>query len=166
MDLEMFKRMIEDQGKTLDKEDDWMPMIFMENGKLEDGTRGNVIAALGFDIGDDATKDLGCMVITQVIQKFSPDAVCFITVGWQAPPVTDEELKYAPRPSMNPDRKEVVLCMCVGRAGNSDGEVVLLGEINRSGDHPKITSWREMNGDADSQGKFPDAIRAGLQLNT
>ena len=169
MNLKSFQDSVEDIGKKLDPDDDWMPVLFLEKDKE--------VAVIGMMMMDNnETKNMCAKMITTVISLTNPDSACFITTAWMSTTndafkdASHEEINeayrqgYIPPPSQDPDRIEIVSAVCIGVRGENDGEGFMIGEIERHTDKaPTIKKWDvHQDGDLHLTGRFADAMKKGF----
>jgi hypothetical protein len=159
MKVEQFKNAITDIGNGLSPTGDWMPTLFLEkDGKIA------IMGLVGMPDQDEG-KDWMAGIITVTIAITNADAVCLIMSAWTAPPNPDGTIT---RPRDNPNRKEAITGYCMGVRGESDGEAMMMGYIQRSPDkHPVITDWTMLESEEENElttkGRFPDAMRDGFR---
>lgn len=169
MNLKAFQEQIENIGKNLDPKDDWMPVLFLE--------KDNERAIIGLMMmGNEEEKDMCAFVMEQIIRVTNPDSACFISTAWLSMMEegarkyqSDEEVREAFRsgellpPSKDPNRKEIVVAVCVGVKGENDGEAMMMGEIERSpGKPPRIKEWTIHDDDMGFSGRFAEAMQKGF----
>jgi hypothetical protein len=168
MNLKRLQKTIEAIGTHLPPNDDWMPALILE--RKGDAT---IFGFVGDPMGGDIAKDVVALTITRCIKEFKPDCACFITTAWTldfnalgSDEAFIEKVRTGQiRPSQHPDRVEVVNAYCYGERGESEGEALMFGYIQRFKDsHPKIKKWRIIEDDTSAEGRFPDAIKEGFKL--
>lgn len=166
MNLKGLQKVIEGIGKGLSPDSDWMPALILEGKEAN-----SIFGFAGNPMANDMMKDIVADQITRCIAEFKPDCACFITTAWSLDfeGVPEEEVeKYRSaqiRPSQHPDRIEIVSAYCYGEKGESEGEAVMIGYIQRFKDsHPKIKKWKIMDGNTTAEGRFPEAIQEGFKL--
>jgi len=170
MNLTAFQKSVEDIGKNLDPDEDWMPVLF-----LEKGDQRALIALMLMD--NNETKDLCAAVMEQIIRVTNPDSACFISTAWITTAKEENKGKYPDYesveeaykrghilpPSLDPDRKEIVIGVCIGIRGENDGQAMMVGEIERSpGKPPRIKDWKIHDDDMVMKGRFADAMHDGF----
>jgi hypothetical protein len=162
MNLHGFRKSIEKIGETLEPDEDWMPTLIIEKGR-----KYIIIGLVGDCMRDQGAKDMTAAFMIKVISESGCDAACLISTAWQLSlSLKDHDiLKPGPiRPSTDPRRVEIVMCCCVGRTGESDGEQMMTGAIERSkGHHPKIRKWETMDSKAIFKGRFFEAMKEGFK---
>jgi hypothetical protein len=168
MNLRRLQRTIEAIGEGLSPEDDWMPTLILEGKKAS-----SIFGFVGDSMGGDLMKDITADQITRCIVEFKPDCACFITTAWSldfgdegpSEAMVDLLRRGKIRPSQHPDRIEIVNAYCYGEKGESEGEALMIGRIQRFKDRgPKIKKWTIFEDDASAEGRFPDAIKEGFKL--
>lgn len=162
MNLIKFRKNIEEIGSTLKPDEDWMPALILEK-------QDKMIIVELMCMGNDEQKDIEALLITKIISSMRPDAACFVSTCWSLkmdPKDPISEAQYHAgliRPSTHPNRVEVVMCLCVGERGESEGEA-MMGTIERSKHKPpKIKKWENMPDVYQSEGRFIEAMRAGFK---
>jgi hypothetical protein len=171
MNLERLQKTIEEIGTSLPPEGDWMPALILE--KPEDVS---IFGFVGDAMKNDYTKSRTAEQMIELICEFKPHTACFVTTAWtldwEGIPNRDERLKGfmdgTLRVSQQPDRIEIVSAYCYGEKGENEGEVLMMGYIQRFKDkHPKIKRWKIMGGqdDVSAGGRFPEAIKKGFMAN-
>jgi hypothetical protein len=169
MNLKRLQRTIEAIGTGLAPKDDWMPALILEGKKAV-----NIFGFMGDPMSGDRGKDLVAMQITKMISEFKPHTACFITTAWSIDfgdePASESMAELLMtgqiRPSQHPGRIEIVSAYCYGEEGENEGEVLMIGYIERFSDaHPKIKKWKILDdGGLTAQGRFPEAIQEGFKL--
>jgi hypothetical protein len=168
MNLTKLQKSIEAIGENLLPDDDWMPALILE-GK----GAASLFGFVGNSMGNDLMKDIVADQITKCIAEFKPDCACLITTAWSidfgdepASEAMTELLRRGEiRPSQHPDRIEIVNAYCYGEKGESEGETLMIGYIQRFKDKsPRIKKWKIIEDDASAEGRFPDAIKEGFKL--
>ncbi len=168
MNLKSFQERIERVGTNLDPDEDWMPVLFLE--------KDNDMAMVGLlMMEDEQQKDMCAFVMEQLVRTTNPDSACFLSTAWMSRMredntyKNDEEIKEAYRtgeilpPSKDPNRKEIVIAVCIGVKGENDGEAMMMGEIERSPDGPpRIKEWTIHDDEWGMSGRFADAIKKGF----
>lgn len=170
MNLETLKQSIEDIGRGLPPQDDWLPVLFLEKDKEA--------AIIGLALMEnDMTKDFCAFVMETLIRVTNPDVAAFISCAWKGTPrsadqfSTAEEFEeayrkgYIPRPRDDPSREEIVIAVVIGVRGENDGQCILSGEVERHEDKgPTIRSWEEWDNEGtEVKGRFAEAIRKGFE---
>jgi len=147
-----------------------MPALILESRK-----ESSVFGFVGDCLSTQHSKDIVAAKIEQLITEFKPHTACWITTGWtldfgedpaKADPRMDDFIKGRMRVKDQPDRIEVVSAYCYGEKGENEGEVLMLGYIQRfKNSHPKIKRWRTLGGadDVTAEGTFPEAVKSGFQ---
>jgi hypothetical protein len=167
MELTSIKKVIQSIGSLLGPDEDWMPVVILE--------KDTTAAAIGIPVMSDKSKDMVALLIQAMIQLTNPDAATFISTGWLGEPIesdrfmSEEDFDKAyednliPRPSLDPDRREVVIVVSVNSNGDSYS---MYGVIKRSKKAPEISNWKELGGSKseDVKGRFADAMRRGFEL--
>jgi len=168
VNLKKLQKTIEKIGEGIDPQDDWLAHLIME--KKGEGT------ICAFDPAffmSQESKDNCAEAIIKTISVLKPDCACFITTAWtinfEENNVSDLDVELLRSGTMrladHPKKVEVVSAFCVGERGESEGEVLMMGFIERSPDkHPRIKKWKIMPGGMDSEGRFPEAMREGFRL--
>lgn len=160
------KAMVEDVGKGLKPDDDWMPCLHI----YTDQGAALIVLLL---MENDQSKDLCADVMYNLIKRTNPDAIAFVTTAWRGDPFLNNQFEdkeafleayrkgWIPRPSLDPDRVEIVMVLIVDRNKNS---TMLTGEIIRSPDQPpKIKEWTEVTDTDPGEGRFGEAISNGFR---
>jgi len=170
MNLKLFQEQIEHIGTGLAPDDDWLPVLFLEK---DDETA--VIGLLLME--NDTMKDICAKVMEMLVRVTNPDSACFVSTAWLSSMPEDKRGKYQseeeireafdsgelPRPSEDPNRKEIVVAVCIGVKGENDGEAMMMGEIERSPDKPpRIKEWNIHDDDMGMSGRFAGAIKEGF----
>jgi hypothetical protein len=167
MNLRRLQRTIEAIGEGLPPKDDWMPTLILESKKAN-----SIFGFVGDSMGGDLMKDITADQITRCIAEFKPDCACFITTAWslefeegEVGELQAEMMRSGKiRASQHPDRIEIVNAYCYGEKGESEGEALMIGYIQRFKDRgPKIKKWKIIEEDASATGRFPDAIKEGFR---
>lgn len=165
MTLKELQEMIEKVGKTLDPEDDWMPVLFLD--------KDNQLAMLGIPfMENESQKDMCAFALYAAIKRTNPDRAFFVTTAWASSPIgnrfmSNEDFMEAirqgwiPQPSQDPDRKEIVNVVMLNKDGKSE---MMTGFIKRSKTKPpKIVRWKMHDQpETDVKGRFGDAMRKGF----
>jgi hypothetical protein len=165
IDVEHFKSMVEGCGKTLQWNEDWYPFLFL--------VKDRKVAVVGLPpVNTETEKDYAAQIIEFIIKITNPDAVCYISTGWQGSPIGDRFMDkesfdeayrkgWIPRPSDDPDKKEVLIMTMM----NKWKEVgFIMGYIKRRQDRPPtIRRWVDHSGEGDTiGGRFGDALTEGF----
>lgn len=172
MNLKRLQKTIEAIGDGLPPDGDWMPTLILESKKVN-----SIFGFIGNPLANDLMKDITADQITRCIAEFKPDCACLITTAWSidfgdkgAPESMWELLKSGQiRPSQHPDQIEIVSAYCYGEKGESEGEALMYGYIQRfKNSHPKIKKWKiidsgDGDGDMTAKGRFPEAIQDGFK---
>jgi hypothetical protein len=166
IDIDHFKSLIERQGKNLPPDDDWLPFLFLVKDKK--------IALIGMPpANSQQEKVLTANILKIVIKRTNPDAVCYVSTAWVGEPLeanrfVDEkgfeeafDKGWIPRPSEDPDRKEVVIMVVMNRFDESG---ISMGYIKRRKDRPPmIKRWKDQIAKGESiGGRFGEAITEGF----
>lgn len=168
MNLKRLQKTIEKIGESLPPNDDWMPALILEGKKAN-----SIFGFIGDPMGSSLMKEIVADQITRCIAEFKPDCACFITTAWSidfgdkgaSEAMVDLIRRGEIRPSQHPDRIEIVNAYCYGEQGESEGEALMVGHIQRFKDkHPKIKKWRIIEGNTTAEGRFPEAIKEGFKL--
>jgi hypothetical protein len=168
MNLKRLQRTIEKIGENLPPGDDWMPALILEKKESV-----SIFGFIGNPMGGTVMKDLVAETIMNTIAEFKPDCACFITTAWSLDfgamgspqEMIDRYIRGELRPSQHPDRIEIVNAYCYGERGESEGEAMMVGYIQRSKDKgPKIKKWKIIDKGATAEGRFPEAIQEGFKL--
>ena len=163
MNLKLFQKMIEDIGTKIPPDDDWMPVLIVE----KEG-KGIIFGLAPEFMKNDRMKDVCAVLMSKTISMLKPDAACFMSTAWMSTLEKKQGEECAksgvyPRPSLDPNRIEIVVCVCMGRKGESDGEIMMTGDIlRRRGKHPIIKKWKIHDSETECSGRFPDAMREGF----
>lgn len=169
MNLRKLQRTIEAIGEGLSPDSDWMPALILEGkGSV------SIFGFVGDCMGSWQAKDASAAQMTKLISEFKPDCACFVSTAWsldlEGKEVSEEMLEKIKsgeiRPSQHPDRIEIVNAYCYGESGESDGEALMMGYVQRFKDRgPKIKKWKIIEDDGVSaEGRFPEAIQEGFRL--
>jgi hypothetical protein len=169
VDIKRLQKTIEEIGKRLPPNDDWMPALI-----LESKSKVTVYGFLGDPMGGHQMKDRVADEITELIATDKPDVACWITTAWTVDfekmgPMGDEELERWKRGnirlSQHPDRIEIVNAYVYGERGPNEGEVLMMGFIRRSKNKgPEIKKWKIFDQEGiEAEGRFPEAVKEGFQ---
>lgn len=157
--------MVEDQGKFLPPEDDWLPVLFL--------IKDQNTALVGLPPANtESEKILTAVIIRTTIRKTNPDAVCYLSTAWKgsmdANRFMDQESfdeayskGWIPRPSQDPDKEEIVILVMMNRQKETG---CIMGFVERRKNlHPLIKRWEELGGkNTGIGGRFGDAIEQGF----
>ena len=156
-------------GADLGPDEDWVPvMIFF-------GDRPGIIA-IPF-LGDPETKNIVAQkVIPGLIEQAKPDFVGLVTMGWmksydqssiegRAEQARDEA-KF--EPGNIADRPGKSECLCIHIVGKDGVEHQLMAHVHRYPTVSPLLEWFVDTADdgipkGGSAGRFPDALRAGME---
>jgi|SRR6266850_2398061 len=173
MNLDIFKKLVEDLGPTLEHDEDWMPTLFMQDAlspENQSGKRVIIIAGLCMDLNTQEQKDKVAEAIKAIIITSDPSSACFIVTAWTTRHEGDMSKIDSGilRVSESPHKEEAVVCVCVGGRGELDGETIMIGRIERSSGSPKIKSWDIMSGEEGVEfgGRFYDALQEAFTTIT
>lgn len=140
-----------------DPEDDWAPVLFV----LSDEGMAVVDVSMLMQPG---MKDLAARAMQLSIEQIGGVAAAFVSSSWTSQTTTDvmNETGEYPLPSEQADRKEIVMVYGL----SADGSVAEMAEILRSDVAPPVLGeWtRHETAEDGFGGRFPDAIKAGLQV--
>lgn len=147
-----------------------MPALILE-GK---GEKANAIFGfMGESMRNEMMKDITATHLTMCIAELKPDCACFVTTAWSldfeamnASEALIEAFRSGRiRASQHPDRIEIVNAYCYGERGESEGEALMIGYIQRFKDKgPTIKKWKIISEDVSTEGRFPEAIKEGFKL--
>lgn len=179
-------------GKTLDWDEDWMPVLFAETDKIPAGTPGvppdNIgkPGMIGVGLAGDCLKEL----IIAVALKLRAKGLTFLMTVWMSAvkdenpePVPENETKEEARarayawarehrrkhgtPSEDPNRIEKLMLISIYNGGEDDGFKHAFADIKREkGKPPVLHDWMLFDDpDLNAFGRFADAMDMGLKLS-
>lgn len=168
MDLKRLQKTIENIGKHLPPNDDWMPALI-----LESKAKITIYGFVGDPMGGNRMKDVVAAGITDLIATERPDCACFITTAWTVDFEAlgmpgEEELERWKRGNIklseHPDRVEIVNAYVYGERGPNEGECLMVGYIKRSPNKgPQISKWKIHQDGIEAEGRFPEAVKEGFR---
>jgi hypothetical protein len=146
------RHIVEMMLSTLSPNDDLAPFLYMQTG---DG-KSNFVPIDAHD------RESQCGAITSTLQRFKATGACYVATAWTVMSERSETISpTAVKPSLHPDRVEVVICYLMSREHES---TMLFGEIERASDKPpRITKWEQSEAGDPHGGPFVDALRDGLR---
>lgn len=140
-------------------DDDWVPIAFME------GPEGQATFPIADFMDNDHSKDLLTeFILPQVIKEFRAHTLVMIISAWQGrnlEPGTDPMDR--PRPSEDPERKEILMLIEYTREGVQRHTVADI--IRHEDSPPTLGEWDDWGDDAHlgSEGRFVGPIVAAMK---
>jgi hypothetical protein len=162
------KRTVEEIGKGLDHDEDWIPVLSLYGKKP-------AIVGIPF-LGDPEVKDLiANKLIPGLIKQAKPDFAALVTLGWMkryetttiegAAEQARDEARFAP--GNIADRPGKSECLVIQICAKDGAEHQLMAYVHRYPSGAPTLEWFhdsavDMPKDQ-SGGRFPDALRAGME---
>ena len=148
--VESIKRATDDIARSLPPDGDWEPMVFI--------IKDDHVTMAHFDMPESFLRDWWFgSVIPSAIKKVepNPDAVLILVSSWMRFLKEGEDPENPDvMPSQDPEREE-----CLVLSGVSpDEEIVLMGKIIRSENHPEL-EWDEPG---NAEGRIQSALRRAV----
>lgn len=156
---------VEHIGERLDANEDWLPVMI---------AFGKTPAILPLPmIGDPDCKDLVAqVVIPGAIKQAKPDFIVLVTMGWMVQydgttlegvaAMSRDEVTYGSGDiARRPNKEEVMNIFVISKDGAERQE---LAYVHRNPTLHPVLQWRDdISLAARIEGRFPDALRAGMQ---
>ena len=169
MKIDELKRTIEHVGTGIPPDGDWLPMLIAEKDIGGEKPSTTIIPMPG-STDDEATRMIAALAITGTLRTLKATAAVWITTAWTVR--LDHATDAEKRDVMNLARQHKLMqhhakieCVVAMVAARHAPMIGLTGRIIRSRDnHPKIEwmkDWDE-NGSAHFGGRFPEALREGV----